>query len=101
MLSLRPYEFWFVTGSQHLYGEDALQEVEKNSKDMVKKINKSSEVTVNIIFKQVLTNADDIQKLMLEVNNNENCAGLITWMHTFSLVKMWIAVLNLLKNIYF
>jgi|SRR5690625_524830 len=98
MLSLRPYEFWFVTGSQHLYGEDALQEVEKNSKDMVKKINKSSEVPVNIIFKQVLTNADDIQKLMLEVNNNENCAGLITWMHTFSPAKMWIAGLKSLQK---
>src|SRR5690625_2515747 len=98
MLSLRPYEFWFVTGSQHLYGEDALQEVEKNSKDMVKKINKSSEVPVNIIFKQVLTNADDIQKLMLEVSNNENCAGLITWMHTFSRAKMWIAGLKSLQK---
>jgi len=68
---------------------------------MVKRINESSDIPFKIIFKQVLTNADDIQELMLEVNNNQNCAGLLTWMHTFSPAKMWIAGENRYKNLCF
>ena len=51
-----------------------------------------------IVFKTVLTNADDIRKLMLEANSDENCAGVITWMHTFSPAKMWIAGLAALQK---
>ncbi|MFD1848606.1 L-arabinose isomerase [Oceanobacillus bengalensis] len=98
MLKLRPYEFWFVTGSQHLYGEEAIQEVERHSVEMVTGLNEKGNFPSKIIFKSVLTNASDIHKLMLEANADENCAGLITWMHTFSPAKMWIAGLDALKK---
>src|SRR5690625_3899863 len=98
MLTTRPYEFWFVTGSQHLYGDDALQEVEKHSKEITEQINKNGNLPYKIVFKDVLTNANDIRKLMLEVNSDENCAGVITWMHTFSPAKMWIAGLKTLQK---
>lgn len=98
MLTIKPYEFWFVTGSQHLYGEDALQEVEKHSVELTAKLNETGKLPFNIVFKQVLTNAGAIHKLMLDANSNENCAGIITWMHTFSPAKMWIAGLKALQK---
>ncbi|WP_106496209.1 L-arabinose isomerase [Lentibacillus sp. Marseille-P4043] len=98
MLTIKPYEFWFVTGSQHLYGDEALQEVEDHSKQISEKLNENGNLPFNIIFKKVLTNANDIRKLMLEANNDENCAGLITWMHTFSPAKMWISGLKALQK---
>ena len=39
MLAIKPYEFWFVTGSQHLYGEETLLEVENNSKEITNELN--------------------------------------------------------------
>src|SRR5690625_1073840 len=98
MLTIKPYEFWFVTGSQHLYGDETLQEVEKHSKIMVEKLNESGNLPYKIQFKKNATNANDIRKLMLEANNDENCAGLITWMHTFSPAKMWISGLKSLQK---
>ncbi|MBP1969300.1 L-arabinose isomerase [Virgibacillus natechei] len=98
MLTMKPYEFWFVTGSQHLYGEEALQEVEDHSKQITKKLNENGNLPFEIVFKKVLTNATDIQQLMLEANSDENCAGVITWMHTFSPAKIWISGLNALQK---
>src|SRR5690625_1358631 len=98
MLTNKPYEFWFVTGSQHLYGDEALKEVENNSKEIIDQLNKDENVQYKIVYKTVLTNAEDIRKLMTEVNSAENCAGVITWMHTFSPAKMWIAGLKALQK---
>ncbi len=98
MITLKPYEFWFVTGSQHLYGEEALKEVEENSKAITDQLNKTANLPHPVVYKTVLTNAEDIRKLMLEVNSAENCAGVITWMHTFSPAKMWIAGLKSLQK---
>lgn len=98
MLTIKPYEFWFVTGSQHLYGDETLLEVEKHSKIIVEKLNESGKLPYKIQYKNLVTNATDIRNLMLEANNDENCAGLITWMHTFSPAKMWISGLRALQK---
>ncbi|WP_077624538.1 L-arabinose isomerase [Sediminibacillus massiliensis] len=98
MLELKNYEFWFVTGSQHLYGNEALREVEDHSVEMVSKLNEKGKLPFKIVFKSVLTTADEIHKLSLEANADENCAGLITWMHTFSPAKIWISGLNSLQK---
>lgn len=98
MIKIRDYQFWFVTGSQHLYGEEALDTVEEHSKFIVNSMNENGELSHPITFKSVLTNANDIHKLMLEANADENCAGIIMWMHTFSPAKMWIAGLKALQK---
>ncbi|KYD15173.1 L-arabinose isomerase [Caldibacillus debilis] len=98
MLKVKPYKFWFVTGSQHLYGEDALLQVEQNSKSIVEGLNGSADLPYEIVFKGVLTTSDSIEKVMKEANLEENCAGIIAWMHTFSPAKMWIAGLLSLKK---
>ena len=91
-------EAWFVTGSQHLYGEEALKEVAEHSMEIASALARSSAIPVQVAFKPVLTTPEAIRKLCLEANAAPNCIGLITWMHTFSPAKMWIAGLNTLKK---
>jgi L-arabinose isomerase len=98
MIELKKYEAWFVTGSQHLYGNETLEQVAEHSKSIVKEFNNSSHIPIKVIFKPILTTPESIYKLCLEANNSENCIGLITWMHTFSPAKMWIAGLKILKK---
>jgi L-arabinose isomerase len=98
MIDLRGYEVWFVTGSQHLYGPKTLEQVAANSREIAKALGDSPEIPVEVIFKPVLTTPEDIRQLCLEANSARNCVGLITWMHTFSPAKMWIAGLNLLRK---
>ena len=92
------HEVWFVTGSQHLYGEETLRKVEANSKEIVSGLSEAIKSPVKIIFKSVLTTPDSIRKICMEASSSESCIGLITWMHTFSPAKMWITGLkNLAK----
>lgn len=90
MLQLKPYEFWFVTGSQHLYGEETLKEVAEHSKIITESLNNSLTSPYKLVFKPVLTTPEAIYDLCVEANSDKNCAGIITWMHTFSPAKMWI-----------
>ncbi len=98
MLSLRPYEFWFVTGSQHLYGEEALKQVEEHSRIMVNEWNRDSVFPFPFVFKSVVTTPEEIRRVCLEANASEQCAGVVTWMHTFSPAKMWIGGLLELRK---
>ncbi|MEG8946934.1 L-arabinose isomerase [Rosettibacter firmus] len=98
MIDIKNYEAWFVTGSQHLYGEQTLKQVAADSQLIVEGLNNSNKLPVKIIFKPVLTTPDAIYNLCLEANSNKNCVGLIFWMHTFSPAKMWINGLNILKK---
>ncbi|MDT8719136.1 L-arabinose isomerase [Clostridium sp. 19966] len=98
MLATKPYEFWFVTGSQHLYGDDTLKEVETHSKEIVENLNKKILSGYKIVFKNILTTSSSITKFCIEANSAENCAGVITWMHTFSPAKMWITGLQQLNK---
>ncbi|MEG8988587.1 L-arabinose isomerase [Ignavibacteria bacterium 4148-Me] len=96
MIDIKNYEAWFITGSQHLYGEQTLKQVAQDSQTIVDELNKSNKLPFKIIFKPVLTTPEAIYDLCLEANNNKNCVGLIMWMHTFSPAKMWIGGLNVL-----
>lgn len=91
-------EVWFVTGSQHLYGEEALEQVAANANVVVAGLNASAQIPINIVYKPVLTTPDAIYDLCLAANNSRECVGLIAWMHTFSPAKMWIAGLNVLQK---
>ncbi len=95
---LRTLEAWFVTGSQHLYGEKTLKQVDQNSQEIAAALNQSSAIPVKIVFKPVLTTPEAIHTLCQEASTAEKCIGLITWMHTFSPAKMWIAGLKSLSK---
>jgi L-arabinose isomerase len=89
---------WFVTGSQHLYGEVALRQVAVNSRMVAESLHADEAVPASITFKQVVTTPDEILSICLQANNDPTCGGLIFWMHTFSPAKMWIRGLKQLKK---
>ncbi len=91
-------EIWFITGSQHLYGPEALAKVAENSIKIAKSLDEEPAFPVRVIWKPVLTTADEILALCREANSATNCIGLILWMHTFSPAKMWIAGLTALTR---
>lgn len=98
MNRLKQSEVWFVTGSQHLYGPKTLEQVAQNAEVIALALNASSLIPVKIVFKPVVKTPAEILGLTVLANNDKNCIGLITWMHTFSPAKMWIAGLkNLAK----
>ena len=98
MMDLNHYEVWFVTGSQHLYGPKTLEQVAEHSREIAAALSEAAEIPVRVTFKPVLTGPDAILNLCLEANAAPECVGLITWMHTFSPAKMWIAGLMALKK---
>ncbi len=98
MNKLKTLEAWFITGSQHLYGEETLKQVAEHSKKIAKTLNGSKDIPVKVKFKPVLKSPEEIYNLCREANADENCIGLIAWMHTFSPAKMWINGLKILKK---
>lgn len=98
MKDLKSLEAWFITGSQNLYGPETLKKVAENSMAIVKGLNGSGTCPLKIVYKPVLTTPDEITKLCVDANSSPDCIGLITWMHTFSPAKMWIAGLNILSK---
>jgi L-arabinose isomerase len=98
MVELKSLEAWFITGSQHLYGEQALRQVAENSGRVVKELNASTQLPTRVVFKPVVTTPESILQVCREANAAPNCIGLICWMHTFSPAKMWIAGLNALQK---
>jgi len=89
MIDLKKYEVWLATGSQHLYGPETLDKVAEHAREISAFL--SDNLPVQVVFKPVLTTSDRIHTLCQEANLARNCIGLITWMHTFSPAKMWIA----------
>jgi len=98
MIDLTQKEIWFVTGSQHLYGDETLKQVAANSKEIVKGLNNSSYIPVKFIFKPTVTTPDQITQVCQDANANKNCIGIVAWMHTFSPAKMWIHGLRILNK---
>jgi L-arabinose isomerase len=98
MFDMQELEVWFITGSQHLYGPETLEQVAEHSRKIAFGLSSSHLIPANIVFKPVLTDAESIYRLCLEANSARKCIGLITWMHTFSPGKMWIAGLKTLNK---
>lgn len=100
MSNLKQSEFWFFVGSQFLYGSDILKKVEEHAQIIANRLNESQLIPCKVIYKATLKTPDEITKVIKEANYNDSCAGIITWMHTFSPSKMWIQGLDLLQKPY-
>lgn len=98
MINLNQFEVWFVTGSQHLYGEETLRTVDEHSKIIADSFDQSHQIPVRVVFKPVVKTPDEIYAICQDANVAPNCIGIIAWMHTFSPAKMWIRGLNVLKK---
>jgi L-arabinose isomerase len=87
---------WFLTGSQGLYGEDILAQVQAQSTEIAKQLDNSPDIPAEVVWKPVLTDAGAIRRILLEANADDDCVGVVAWMHTFSPAKMWIGGLDAL-----
>src|SRR5580704_10843995 len=97
-MDLKKFEVWFVTGSQHLYGEETLKQVAKHSKIIADSLHTAAQIPVSIVYKPTVKTPDEIYNVCVEANSSKNCIGIIAWMHTFSPAKMWIGGLKILHK---
>jgi len=91
-------ELWFVTGSQHLYGPETLAQVAADAQQVAGALNADGVIPVDVVWKPTVKTPDEVYAMCRDANADETCIGLITWMHTFSPAKMWIAGLTALKK---
>jgi L-arabinose isomerase len=98
MNDLKQLELWFITGSQHLYGEETLRQVAEHSGAIAKALNGASQIPVSVVFKPTVKTPEEIYNVCMEANTARNCIGIIAWMHTFSPAKMWIGGLKILQK---
>jgi L-arabinose isomerase len=98
MINLKQLEVWFITGSQHLYGEETLKQVAADSQQIVMALDKAVAIPVHVVFKPVVKSPEEIYSTMQAANVAAGCIGVITWCHTFSPSKMWINGLKILHK---
>jgi L-arabinose isomerase len=98
MINLKNLEVWFITGSQHLYGEETLKQVAADSQQILMALDKAAAIPVRIVFKPVVKSPEEIFSTMQAANVAPGCIGVITWCHTFSPSKMWINGLKILHK---
>lgn len=89
---------WFVTGSQHLYGPKVLNQVAENSQQIAAGLTESKLISAQVVSKGVVTTPEEILQVCQQANSDDQCVGLILWMHTFSPAKMWIGGLQALNK---
>lgn len=99
-MQMKEYEFWFVVGSQFLYGPEVLEIVAARAEEMADTMNKSGILPCKVVYKVTAKTPEEISNVVKEANYQDKCAGLITWMHTFSPSKMWIDGLSKLQKPY-
>ena len=98
MIDLKKFEFWFVVGSQDLYGEKTLAQVAEHARIMAEGLGKDALLPGTLVLKPTVLTPAGVRKVFEEANSSPACAGIITWMHTFSPSKMWIAGLSINKK---
>ncbi len=100
MKTLKDYEFWFVVGSQFLYGPEVLDTVARRAAEMADKMNASGLLPCRVVYKTTVKTPEEATDTVKAANYDSKCAGIITWCHTFSPSKMWLNGLKLLQKPY-
>ncbi len=98
MINLRSLEVWFVTGSQHLYGPTALEQVAHHARQVAAALDASPALPVRVVFQTVVKTAEEAAAVAEAANAASACLGVITWCHTFSPSKLWINGLKALRK---
>lgn len=99
-MSMQNYSFWLLVGTQYLYGEEVFQDINAHAQKIASALTESPYVPCKVVAKPCLKNAAEITDIMTQANADASCAGVITWMHTFSPSKMWIRGLSILSKPY-
>lgn len=99
-MKLSQYDFWFICGTQALYGDDCIRQEKEHCRIMTDALNQDEAIVGNIVFKGAVLDSQSITDVVLAANADPRCAGVIVWMHTFSPSKMWIGGLTKLQKPY-
>lgn len=99
-MSMKDYEFWFIVGSQFLYGPEVLDTVAARAAEMAAELNDSGSLPCKLVYKGTAKTNKEISDVAREANYDPRCAGIVTWCHTFSPSKMWINGLSALQKPY-
>ena len=97
-MRMKQYEFWFVVGSQFLYGPEVLETVAARAAEMTETLNASGHLPCKLVYKVTAKTNKEITDVVRQANHDPACAGIITWCHTFSPSKMWINGLAILQK---
>ena len=97
-MSMKQYEFWFVVGSQFLYGPEVLETVATRAAEMTEALNACGRLPCKLVYKVTAKTNREITDVVRQANHDPACAGLVTWCHTFSPSKMWINGLAALQK---
>ncbi|OAV45295.1 L-arabinose isomerase [Lewinella sp. 4G2] len=98
MIETTTKSLWFLTGSQHLYGPATLQQVAENSQTVAEALHNNEVIPTRVLWKPVLTGSDEVYQTIRAAEMDDECVGIICWMHTFSPAKMWIRGLSILTK---
>ncbi len=93
---MKKREFWFVVGSQSLYGQEVLDTVDARAREMAAFLSKR--LPYPLVYKVTAKGNSEIVSIIKEANYHDECVGVVTWCHTFSPSKMWINGLSLLQK---
>ncbi len=96
--ALGEHEVWLLTGSQDLYGDDLLRRVDEHAREIARSLDDEAAIPVRVVHRPVVKSPESIRQVCLEANAAGSCVGVVTWMHTFSPAKMWIAGLRSLEK---
>ncbi|MFX4293485.1 L-arabinose isomerase [Streptomyces bohaiensis] len=88
----------FLTGSQHLYGPEVLDQVAAQSRAVAELLPGPARLGARVVARPVLTDAAAIRAELADADADPDCVGVIAWMHTFSPAKMWITGLDRLRK---
>jgi L-arabinose isomerase len=91
-------KLYFIPGSQDLYGRECLQSVREDCQKMVDFLNEKLGDVIRIELLPTVETSEICVEDMKKVMVDDDCVGVITWMHTFSPAKMWIKGLQLLQK---
>ncbi|MCH5349925.1 MAG: L-arabinose isomerase, partial [Oscillospiraceae bacterium] len=91
-------KIYFITGSQDLYGEETLSQAAKDSNEMAGFLSEKLSDIAAVEHTPLVTTAAEAEKVCVKATADEDCIGVIMWMHTFSPAKMWIRALQALKK---
>ncbi len=89
---------WMVSGSQHLYGNETLKQVQSHTEEITEYLNDQDQIPAEIQYKGILTTPQEITDFCTRASVDDHCGGVILWMHTFSPSKMWINGLKLMTK---
>ena len=71
------YSFWFVVGSQFLYGPEVLETVAARAQEMADVLSKA--LPYPLVYKVTAKTNKEISDVVKEANYDDSCAGIVTW----------------------